>query len=320
MSQNPLLSGVMKPVLKIVSRVLLGGFLVFGLQVGTKARAGFADSATLITGFSVAEEVAKAIAEKIALGIAEELLLDDELEPEFKILKDAIEAGDITALKAAYSPEMDVSKPRGQFQAPPLIWAVTIRNRSADIVQFLLDHGADVMQTDKRGYTALHHFAGMTHSEDQTGMPVKIVVALVAFGADIEARTDYGTTPIEMAIYEDLDVAEALLLNGANPGVHTSMNAYHEADRGLALVMAVGMRSERVKLLLAYGADPAIKSLSGQTTLDYYDNRVAKANARVQELRDMGAEYEFDLEYALDDVKEFAASRELIKQALATKD
>jgi ankyrin repeat protein len=73
--------------------------------------------------------------------------------------------------------------------------------------QRLLDHGA---QLNRKGWTPLHYAA--------SGPEPKVVSLLLDRGAEIEARSPNGTTPLMMAArYGAYDAAERLLARGADP-------------------------------------------------------------------------------------------------------
>lgn len=73
--------------------------------------------------------------------------------------------------------------------------------------QRLLDRGA---QLNRKGWTPLHYAA--------SGPEPKVVSLLLDRGAEIEARSPNGTTPLMMAArYGAYDAAERLLARGADP-------------------------------------------------------------------------------------------------------
>lgn len=88
---------------------------------------------------------------------------------------------------------------------------------NSEIVQLLLDHGADPNARGDWGRTALMHA--------NTGAKVKL---LVAARADVEAKDDDGQTALMKAAADgNAGVASALIENGANPNAfdNKSMNA-----------------------------------------------------------------------------------------------
>ncbi|MDB5263543.1 MAG: ankyrin repeat-containing protein [Adhaeribacter sp.] len=80
----------------------------------------------------------------------------------------------------------------------PIHSAVAARN--TELVQFLLDQGADINATQTGGYTALHAAA---HNGDEG-----LIKLLLEHMADINAMTDSGKTPMELAISSGHDAAK----------------------------------------------------------------------------------------------------------------
>jgi ankyrin repeat protein len=79
-----------------------------------------------------------------------------------------------------------------------------------DIVQLLLEGGADVSQVVAGGYTILHLVQSRTSIAQTT-------LALIAAGADIDARSDDNNTPLHMAVLRgDLELVELFLQNNAS--------------------------------------------------------------------------------------------------------
>jgi ankyrin repeat protein len=79
----------------------------------------------------------------------------------------------------------------------------------------LLDRGADVHVTDGRGYSALHH-AAFTGDAESSMLP--LIKQILAMGADVNARTHAGMTPLSLAEERGhAQVAAALKAAGATP-------------------------------------------------------------------------------------------------------
>ena len=68
-------------------------------------------------------------------------------------------------------------------------------HRSAKIVHYLLDHGADIEAADRSGFRPLHHAAQCAGDE-----PTAALLALLGRGAEIDARNKNGTTPLMHAV------------------------------------------------------------------------------------------------------------------------
>jgi ankyrin repeat protein len=111
---------------------------------------------------------------------------------------------------------------------------ITYRQR-LDLVDILLEMGADVNEGTCRGYTPLMRSA--------TGGHLEMVLALIARGADLNRRSQSDSTALGQALrLAHTFVAEALVQNGA---------------RCQFLNEAIGLKdTEAVKSLLEAGADP----------------------------------------------------------------
>jgi len=104
-----------------------------------------------------------------------------------------------------------------------------------DWLDALLNSGADIKGTDKNGVTALHHAVRF-----RSPIAVK---SLIEHGANVnQACRRSGSTPLHRAV--------------------TSTGAPHTAGKQAEA-------NEIVTLLLAAGADPAIRNKRGKKTIDY---------------------------------------------------
>lgn len=106
------------------------------------------------------------------------------------------------------------------------------------------------------GETALHRAASRGH--------VQAAKLLLDRGATVDAADGEGVTPLVLAAYRGhTDVVKLLLERGA------FVNAQEKRNGLSSLSHAVGRGDrELVAVLLAHGADPALKSADGRTALD----------------------------------------------------
>ncbi|HEU5227290.1 MAG TPA: sigma-70 family RNA polymerase sigma factor [Ktedonobacteraceae bacterium] len=132
------------------------------------------------------------------------------------------------------------------------------------------------------GYTALHEAAAYGHTA--------LVDLLLAFGANINARTGNGITPLRMAVlYNHVDVVERLLAHGADASGELCRAAMRDYREIVQLLLASNVEvnaqgrsgrtalhwaalkgySELVQLLLRYGADATIPDELGRTAADW---------------------------------------------------
>ena len=130
----------------------------------------------------------------------------------------------------------------------PLLFAC-IRNRMA-VATFLIDKGADVKARGKGGFMALL-FAN----------DIDLIKRLIASGADVNAATELGYTPLSRAANGgNLAVAQFLIDNGANP------NASDWSGPILQQVVR-GDRREMAELLIKSGANLSQRNAHGRAAL-----------------------------------------------------
>jgi ankyrin repeat protein len=174
-----------------------------------------------------------------------------------------VHAGDIH--KAAKDGELETVK-RLLGGEPGLINTVNRYGQTAlliacysghqEIVDFLIEKGADVKQRDKFGAAPLHMAV--------IGGFKEIVEKLAANGADISASTVTGRVPVELAFEsEHLAIIELLLNRGVV--LDAAIN-----DRGRTLLHKAVLMNKAavVDLLVARGADVNKKDGQGKTSLD----------------------------------------------------
>ncbi len=132
------------------------------------------------------------------------------------------------------------------------------------------------------GYTALHEAAASGRTE--------MVDLLLEYGANLNARTGSGLTPLRMAIlYNHVDVVKRLLAHSADAHGELCRAAMRDYRDIAQLLLASGVEvnaqgwsgrtalhwavlkgySELVRLLLRYGADASIQDELGYTPADW---------------------------------------------------
>lgn len=127
-----------------------------------------------------------------------------------------------------------------------------IFSKNLDLVNALLDAGADVALQDKNGFTALHFAAKVGFDE--------AIAPLVTKGASVSAKTCNGAEPLHFA----LTVKTITALVEQNPPANTScVDAEGNTPLHYAQTDAVAQR------LLDIGADPEAKNTINATPLHY---------------------------------------------------
>ena len=199
----------------------------------------------------------------------------------------AVQAGHVAMVQYLLDNGANVSAPDGvsaQAIHMAAVWG------SAGILSLLLGRGAAIDSAMADGAQPLHMASKHRHRVD-------VIKFLCSQGADIEARTNYGRTPLSYAyLHNAVDNMEVLLELGAahspqGPSVmETALGRYHSQatrlllERGLdpnrpvsglpSALHAVTLKyyqspehAETTELLLAYGADVNLQDSKGDTPL-----------------------------------------------------
>jgi ankyrin repeat protein len=187
---------------------------------------------------------------------------------------------------------------------------VAAMHGNAEIIQSLINAGADVNATNNQGAGALHMAAQEGHSESVAlllgagadshatdlkqqetplffaaqGGHVPTMRALVEAGANVNATNVSGFTPLHRAAIND-QTAGAQYLIQAGADVHSKGGADGYTPLHVA---ALGSSKDAALVLLEAGANVNARSSSGVTTLQIAESRRDKELAQL--LRDRGAE------------------------------
>lgn len=117
------------------------------------------------------------------------------------------------------------------------------------VVRLLLEHGADPVAASKDGVTPL-----MEAVSGLNGGTVINSIALVAYAKEVNQQDRDGNTALSIATTEtDIAVVRTLLRAGANPNLANAKGALPITDA------ARNGFSDRVQLLLTFGADPSLR-------------------------------------------------------------
>lgn len=145
-------------------------------------------------------------------------------------LFNAVLAGDLINVRSLLQSGAD-SKICNDDGETPLMLAAGLGK--LEMVNALIESGANVHATDARGWTALMK-AIYNHDLDH-GFP-EIISALISAGADIETQIAYGTRPLMLAAgYGQAGVIDVLLAAGvdvraANEGGRTARKMAEDKD------------------------------------------------------------------------------------------
>lgn len=181
----------------------------------------------------------------------------------------AAKNGDNERIKALIEDGADVNR-RNRNGGTPIMYAAL--SGQPGTVSLLLENQADVAAVAENGWTALMIASVKGY--------VEVAGLLLSHGADPNQGDVYSWTPLMRAAYENRPEIVELLAKRDNTRVN------QRGENGVTALHLAVLRgnADTVKLLLAQGADPAIKDNSDRTPLDF-----AKQNNDLNLLHLMGA-------------------------------
>lgn len=201
----------------------------------------------------------------------------------------AVGSGDLEALQELLRTRPEVVECEDQRGWSSLMVAVSGDERRFGVVDLLLEHGAPLKHSDEDGWSVMHALS--VGGGDETGpeWASRYVHRLKEAGADLEAVTAWGWTPLSAALMEsDADLARALLKAGANPNVKFSPRAFPAFTRGWTLAHFCCVQEEGhvlLGLLLDSGVDTKQKTGEGESALELCERMLREPEA------DMSAEF-----------------------------
>ena len=164
-------------------------------------------------------------------------------------LFDAAQKGDFDTVKnllTKYPDMRDVKRNGG--------WTLLhLSLNSRELVEYLIENGADIEARSDGQWTPLHNQAYAGHLDG--------VELLLAHGADIEAKTSVGHTPLLSSIrWDRIEVTKLLIEKGAN------INPTTELGSTPLIISSVEGNPELARLFLENGADISLKDDNYQRT------------------------------------------------------
>jgi ankyrin repeat protein len=164
----------------------------------------------------------------------------------------------------------------GEYGDTALHVAAGIGNIEA--VKLLLAAGANINDTDKIGKTPLFE-ACITKSDWPPGWQANLLKVLLEAGADVQLRP-VRSAPLIVAAYTAEPESLKLLLEAG-----CEVNAANRVGTTALMRAANGNPNpDTVRLLLGYGADPALRDYKGRTALDFAEKNDTPAAHAIKEL------------------------------------
>lgn len=146
-------------------------------------------------------------------------------------------------------------------------------------VQVLLDAKAKVNTKDYEGMTALDYVINREYDPN-------IMTILINAGADVNAPTGYGTTPLIRSFYnQNMDYARMLITHGAN------VNITHKGGEPPLFDAVRNSTPDIIELLVKHGAEINYQTPHGKTPL--ISAVEAKKSENVEALIRLGADINF---------------------------
>lgn len=175
-------------------------------------------------------------------------------------------AGDLNKVKTLLEADPALLESKDQDGRTPLLCSCSPPAWKIEIVNFLLDKGANVNVNGILRFTPLH-FATFVSKQN-----LGIIQRLIDKGADVNAQGDNGITPLHYAaIMGDLAAAKLLLDNGARVNIYDhysgELNPMFISGTILQLAIKYSPNEEVAKLLIENGAKLNVKDYFGNTEL-----------------------------------------------------
>ena len=206
----------------------------------------------------------------------------------------AVQYGNMEMVKFFMDKGVDVNEHHhklgnGAYWFPPL--SLAAERGHYEMCKLLIENGADVMELSQNGATALFWAIALQYDWNlKESKYLELIRFLIQKGVDVNAQTNYGITPLHVAILysnqchypkkrpEYLKIAKILIENGAN------VNLQCTEDKETPLHMT--KIKEIAELLLKNGARTDIKNSKGKTPRE-----MSKTN-RAPEVTRLIVEYE----------------------------
>ena len=166
--------------------------------------------------------------------------------------------------------DVNIAQHGGQFSAgfTPLLYAAN--GLRVELVDLLLEAGANVNQTDVTGQTPLMLASQRKTDKDDSKIAISVIKTLLEAGADVNQTDAIGQTALIFAAQgRSVPFIEVLVAAGANINAAQSQDSRFGIPAGSTVLMnAVVYRNpDAVRYLLSVGVMTKLKNAKGQTAI-----------------------------------------------------
>jgi len=191
---------------------------------------------------------------------------------------EAIRDGDLRSIRSMLNHDPSLVQERNENGLTPLMIAVASPDRTPQVVAALIEAGAAVNAQTDEGFTALHMMVDVNGTTGTGRIPAQLARLLVDAGVDIEARQQWGVTPLMRAVVSGThDELQALIDVGGNVNKCFPSDTYPRYLGGRTTLMAAVSDPVKVQLLVRAGANVAATDAHERTALEYAWECLAEA-------------------------------------------
>lgn len=203
----------------------------------------------------------------------------DKVTPTKKdLFFEKIEEGNIRTVRKMVNATPSLLDEKNEYGFTPLMCAASSMERTSQLVQTLIDAGANVNAVTEEGYTALHMMIDVNGPTGTGDTPGQIARLLINAGANTEVRQHWGWTPLMRAVVEGTaDELRALVNVGADVNKTFPADTLPEFMCGRTTLMATIAQPEKTNILLNGDVNLSATDAHGQTALEYARQCFAEA-------------------------------------------